>query len=307
MKDEDSLKALAIQSGDALHIAKGSVQPPKEAGYSGKANSIEIQLKGPAVDLCLAVGLNDAVEELRKVAASRCNLQLEEVHLLHKGKILKDGVTLASQGFVQGAIVRVARRSGPQQTSPEPVVVSPEPEEGSAMPMAWSNETPVDLAQVRMMANAMGVPLDRLLGNMPHQQALALVQQEMAQMRRAPVGESSAEMQNRWAREAADMARQVRAYLEQEGEPEADNDELLQDISRTLSEARSRGAPVPNAAVFVNRAVARRRQALALQQRMDREASGLDPEIEDAFAAAEQSVSAAARAPRRLGGEPPSA
>ncbi|CAK9074728.1 Ubiquilin (Suppressor of NosA) [Durusdinium trenchii] len=308
LKDEAALEGLGIQSGTTLHIAKGIAQP-REAGYANvkSAESIEIQLKGPGLDISLAVGLNDAVEELRQLAASRCDLQQEEVHLLHKGKILKDGATLASDGIISGAVVRVARRSGPQQPSFEPVVPStPEPAEGSAMPMAWGNNGPMDLAQVRMMATAMGIPLDQVLANMPHQQAMALAQQEMAQLRRAPANESTAEMQARWAREAADMARQVRAYLEREGEPEADNDELLVDISRTLAAARERGAPVPNAVVFVDRAVARRRQSLALQQRMDREIrSGLDPEIEDAFAAAEQSVSAAARAPRRLGGEPP--
>ena len=109
-------------------------------------------------------------------------------------------------------------------------------------------------------------------------------------------------MQARWAREAADMTRQVRGYLERSGEMDEELlTEISSDISRTLAEARGRGAPVPNAAVFVDRAVARMRQAKARQERLDREASGIDPEIEEAFAAAEQSVSAAQRAPRRLG------
>jgi len=76
---------------------------------------------------------------------------------------------------------------------------------------------------------------------------------------------------------------------------------MLADIAGTLAECRSRGAPVPNARVFVDRAVERRRQARALQARLDREASGMEPELEDALAAAEVSVAAAARMPRRLG------
>eukprot|EP00490_Sorites_sp_Unknown_P023280 CAMPEP_0114690836 /NCGR_PEP_ID=MMETSP0191-20121206/66139_1 /TAXON_ID=126664 /ORGANISM="Sorites sp." /LENGTH=361 /DNA_ID=CAMNT_0001981243 /DNA_START=18 /DNA_END=1103 /DNA_ORIENTATION=- len=308
LKDEEFLEALGIQPGEVLHIAKGiAATAATGKGYVSNA-SHEIQLKAPGgLEINMSVDLKGPVEELRKSAASRCGLKVEEIHLLHKGKVLKDGVNLDSCGITDGSIVRLARRQTEQAERSEPVTAETEPEVGGAMPMAWGSDSPIDMAQLRMMAAAMGVPLDRLLGNLPHQQAVQLVQQEMAQMRRAPLGESTAEMQARWAREAADMAGQVRAYLEREGETIEDDDELLADISRTLADARARGAPVPNAAVFVDRAVARRRQARAFQQRMDREASGLDPEIEDAFAAAEQSVTAAARAPRRLGGSPPSA
>ena len=312
LKDEELLEALGIQNGEALHIAKGMAAIAK--GYQ-KANSLEIQLKVlGGVEVNIAIDLKDPVEELRKTAASRCGLKPEEIHLLHKGKILKDGGSLASCDIASGSTVRVARRQSEQTGPKEPVEVEVEDagSDGSAMPMAWGSDSPIDMAQMRMMAAAMGVPLDRLLGTLPPQQAMQMVQQEMAQLRRAPLGETTAEMQQRWAREAADMARQVRAYLEREaGAGEAgeggEDDELLADISRTLADARARGAPVPNAAVFVDRAVARRRQARAFQQRMHREASGLDPEIEDAFAAAEQSVTAAANAPRRLGGSPPGA
>merc|ERR1712060_212969 len=87
------------------------------------------------------------------------------------------------------------------------------------------------------------------------------------------------------------------------GEDEEEVDaETMADISRVLAEARARGAPVPNAAVFVDRAVQRRREALVTQARLDREASGMDPELEEAFLAAEQTARAAERAPRRLGG-----
>lgn len=324
LRDEELLGALGIQNGEALHIAKGMAASAQK-GYLDKASSdardsLEIQLKAPGgIEVTFDADSKDPVEELRKNAASRCGLKVEEIHLLHKGKILKDGLSLGSCGIANGSTVRVARRQAEQIERKEPVTVEAEPEAGSAMPMAWGSDSPLDMAQMRMMAAAMGVPLDRLLGNLPPQQAMQMVQQEMAQLRRAPLGETTAEMQARWAREAGDMARQVRAYLDREGhegregregaedrdgENLEDDDELLADISRTLADARARGAPVPNAAVFVDRAVARRRQARAFQQRMDREASGLDPEIEDAFAAAEQSVTAAARAPRRLGGSP---
>merc|ERR1719323_1277491 len=87
-------------------------------------------------------------------------------------------------------------------------------------------------------------------------------------------------------------------------EPEEEDPDLLAHISRTMAEARARGAPVPHAAQFVTHALERARQARALGRRLEREASGLQPELEDALAAAEQSAAAAARAPRRLGGGP---
>lgn len=84
-------------------------------------------------------------------------------------------------------------------------------------------------------------------------------------------------------------------------EAEGEDPELLAHIARTMAEARARGAPVPRAAQFVDRALDRARDARALGERLDREASGLQPELEDALAAAEQAAAAAARAPRRLG------
>mmetsp|Transcript_65816 Transcript_65816/g.195871 ORF Transcript_65816/g.195871 Transcript_65816/m.195871 type:complete len:128 (-) Transcript_65816:157-540(-) len=87
-------------------------------------------------------------------------------------------------------------------------------------------------------------------------------------------------------------------------EAEEEDPELLAHIARTMAEARARGAPVPRAAQFVDRALNRARDARALGARLEREASGLQPELEDALAAAEQTTAAAARAPRRLGGAP---
>mmetsp|Transcript_34809 Transcript_34809/g.110542 ORF Transcript_34809/g.110542 Transcript_34809/m.110542 type:complete len:170 (+) Transcript_34809:247-756(+) len=156
----------------------------------------------------------------------------------------------------------------------------------------------------------MGVPLEELLGGLPLEQAMAMAAQ--AQGRRPgapPAGENAEDMQARFAREARDMAARVRAYLAAEhggaGQGTGEEDpEVLADIAGVLAEARSRGAPVPNAGVFVDRAVARRREVRARQARLDREASGLDPELEDALAAAEVDVAAAARWPRRLGHGP---
>ena len=98
LRDEELLRALGIQNGDALHIAKGMAASTQK-GYLDKASSdasdrLEIQLKAPGgIEVTLAVDSKDPVEELRKDAASRCGLKVEEIHLLHKGKILKDGLS----------------------------------------------------------------------------------------------------------------------------------------------------------------------------------------------------------------------
>lgn len=282
LKDEETLDALCIQSGEALHIAKGTAKP----GYDPKAvpiSDVEIQLKGPGGgDVRVPVRLGDGVADLRKVASS--HFEEKDVHLLFKGKMLKDGASLEACGVTAGATVRVARRQvEPRHDPPTAPVPTEVASVSNVMPMAWG-----ETSDLRTALDGLGLP---------PQQALALLQ--MAQSRPA---ESPAEMQARWAREAADMTRQVRGYLERSGEMDEELlTEISSDISRTLAEARGRGAPVPNAAVFVDRAVARMRQAKARQERLDREASGIDPEIEEAFAAAEQSVSAAQRAPRRLG------
>merc|ERR1712232_1063638 len=91
---------------------------------------------------------------------------------------------------------------------------------------------------------------------------------------------------------------------EAEGEESAEDPELLAEIARTMAEARARGAPVPNIQSFVERALSRAQQARVLAERLRREAGDMDPDLEDAVAAAESSVQAAARAPRRLGGAP---
>jgi len=309
LKDDDALASCGIQNGDTLHVAKGMSRPvaPSESqssGYSAARGSesakakFEIYFKGPSgVEVRSdQFGEADTVEQLRQFASSAFATNSDEVHLLHKGKILKDGASLGSCGVAAGSVLRVARRHNEKEVaSNDTVQPTKVPEDvSSPMPMAWGANSQGELEQIRAMARTLGLPMEPL---------------EIARLRRGPpAGETTAEMQARWDREAADMARQVRAYLsrrEEGEEQEEDGDqELLADISRTLAEARARGAPVPNAAVFVDRAVARRRQARELHARMAREASGLDPEIEDAFAAAEQSLAASARAPRRLGGEP---
>ncbi|CAE7368437.1 ubqln [Symbiodinium microadriaticum] len=326
LKDEDTLASCGIQTGDTLHVAKGMSRPapqPSEnqsSGYSGASGSgkatFEICFKGPSgVEVRSdQFGETDTVEQLRQFASSEFATNSDEVHLLHKGKILKDGASLGSCGVAAGSVLRVARRHNEKDAASDNTVQPTEVPEvvGSPMPMAWGANSQGELEQIRTMARTLGLPLEPLeqvLREVPPQQAMTAAMQEIARLRRGPpAGETAAEMQARWDREAADMARQVRAYLsrrEEGEEQEGDGDEeLLADISRTLAEARARGAPVPNAAVFVDRTVARRRQARELHARMAREASGLDPEIEDAFAAAEQSLAASARAPRRLGGEP---
>merc|ERR1712232_470431 len=89
---------------------------------------------------------------------------------------------------------------------------------------------------------------------------------------------------------------------EQEGEADdsTEDPELTAEIARTLGEARARGVPVPNIQIFVERALVRARERRALAERLRREAGDMDPDLEDAVAAAESSVQAAARAPKRL-------
>ena len=298
LKDDEVLESIGIQTGDALHIAKGMGRPVAESnsescnsGYAGlPTDKIEIHFKGPngtevrSDEFCAT----DTVRQLRQFASDKFEVNPDEMHLLHKGRILKDdGISLGGSGVATGSVLRVARRhAGSDSTSTINAEPTPVQEAaGSPMPMAWGATTG-DLEQIRTMARTLGLPLEPLeqvLRDMPPQQAMAAAMQEMARLQRGPqAGETAVQMQARWDREAADMARQVRAYLEREGhQVEEDGDELLADISRTLAEARARGAPVPNAAVFVDRSVERRRQARELQRRMAREASGLDPEIED--------------------------
>lgn len=283
LRDGEALLGYGLRSGDALHIARGRApEPPAEPGFA-------VRLRGPGIDAALAVGGDTAVAEVRAIAAARCGFGPDDAHLLHRGRLLKDGGSLAECGVAQGDTVHVAKRQavGSQLPSAGPAGErADETVSNAPMPMAWGGAEPANL---RLAAQAMGLNLEEV-------QAFAAVVTAGPRAQR-PAGENATELQARFAREARDMARAVRAYL---GESEEDA-ELLADVSRVLAEARSRGAPVPNAAAFVDRTVARRRDGRARQARLDREAAGLQPELEDALAVAEATAAASARMPRRLG------
>merc|ERR1719195_1084640 len=55
---------------------------------------------------------DEPVVNIRQAVASRCDLAAEQVHLLHKAKVLRDGATLSQYGISDGDVLRIARRSG---------------------------------------------------------------------------------------------------------------------------------------------------------------------------------------------------
>lgn len=355
LKDEDVVSACGVRNGEALHIARG--QPAKPAAAVAAPSAVSpgaypggeaaaglltltlkypgtLSIKGPAgVDEDLTgLRAEEPVERIRALAATKCGLRPEEVHLVHKAKMLRDGSTLAESNINSGDVLRIARRQvastattcAPQDAPAEMVGSGP-------MPMAWGRGLHAGLPpgvedQARMAAQAMGVPLEEILGGLPLQQVVAAAAAPPRRPGQPEPGETAFQLQARFVREADDMARQVRAYLAAEraraaageGTPidapavgadedfELDDPEFLGTISGILAEARSRGAPVPNAAYFVDRAVNRRRQARAMQVRLDREAQGMDADLEEAFLAAERIAAAAEREdrPRRLGHGP---
>lgn len=355
LKDDDILSTLGLKAGEALHIARGSSASPSATapspsisvstspaagGVGPAAPSFRLVIKGPGGVEAELAGLSakEPIARIRELASKKCGFKPEQVHLLHRARMLRDGSSLAECGVASGDVLRVARRQ-PQVTAQAAATSSTGQQEalaaefggaaGAPMPMAWGGGLalpPGMEEQARMAAQAMGVPLEELLGGLPLQQVAAAAA-AAPRPGQPPPGETAAELQARFHREAQEMLDRVRAYLIREraaateepgrrgagaaNPPEQDLDEndpeLLADIAGVLSEARSRGAPVPNAAVFVDRCVARRRQSRALQTRLDREASGMEPELEDALAAAEQTAAAAARMPRRLGRGPDAA
>jgi len=360
LKDEDVLSACGVVSCADLHIARGpkpgaaaAVAAPAAAAATScsasatgstaaaSAGSMTLTIKGPGGTTALVPNIEEElsglraeqkVEEIRALAAKRCCLRPEEVHLVHKAKMLKDGSTLAESKVASGDVLRVARRQVGPAPGPKPVAVPEFTDTSGPMPMAWgggSSGLPPEMQeQMQLAARAMGVPLEEMLAatGIPLEQMAAAARAAPRRPGQPAPGETAVEMQYRFDREARDMAARVAHYLANEraraaaadprGEDgqapvvgadedlEEEDPELLADIAGVLADARSRGAPVPNAAVFVDRAVARRREARALQARLDREAQGMDADLEDAFLAAQQVAEAAEKAPRRLGHGP---
>ncbi|CAJ1328711.1 unnamed protein product [Effrenium voratum] len=119
LKDEEMLVSVGLNTGDVVHIAKG-MTPPAPVSSTG----MEVQLKGPGLDTQLEVSSGDTVEQLREKAAKMSGLQVEEIHLLHKGKILKDGLRVDACGVGAGSLLRLARRqpaSAAAAAAPAPV------------------------------------------------------------------------------------------------------------------------------------------------------------------------------------------
>lgn len=298
---------------------------------------VSLKLKGlGGLDLELeGLTTSTSVADVRTLAGKHTGFRASELHLMHKAKFLKDEECLGACGLKDGDVLRVARR--PHQSGAAPTVPAAssqagptEPWEGAAMPMAWGGQ--VDFAQqAQQIGQVMfGRNFDAAaLG--PEQMAELQEMQQMLQRgdgagprRGAPgmIPEDPNNFQARLAAEVQTMQFAVRQLLREQRDgpgshrpppqgrplreaPEAENEEdaeLLNDIAQTMAECRARGAPVPQARAFVDRAV---RRGLARRQRwtqMRRDGEGLDPELEDAVMAAESSAAAAERAPRRLGG-----
>lgn len=340
LKDDAVLNSCGLRDGDALHVASGppaAKTPIAESAANASpvlaVPSIRITLKGlGGLDADLdGLRADESVARIRELAAQRFNVTADEVHLLHKAKMLKDATSLRDAGIASGDVIRIARRQVAASPTPSTVASAPRSDgavgsgaAGAPMPNVFGGRglPPAAEEHARLAARALGVPLEDLLGGVPLDQAMAVANAAARQMPpEHPGGETHEAIQARLWREAQDMEMQVRAYLAQERArarqqalgpgaanpvPEdddmgAEDAELMADIAGTLAEARSRGAPVPNPRVFVDRAVARRGQSRALQARLDREASGMEPELEDALAAAELASAAQARWPRRLG------
>mmetsp|Transcript_14257 Transcript_14257/g.39339 ORF Transcript_14257/g.39339 Transcript_14257/m.39339 type:complete len:423 (+) Transcript_14257:88-1356(+) len=355
LKDDDAtLEASGVDGKEALHVARGKpsakAAPLAEPSATGSAaaptlvdavaatsvNDLSLNLKGPnGVEQVLHMRAAESVESVRRRAAEICGFQDTQIHVMHKGKILKDGVALSACGVKSDDVLRVVPKAIQEPSaSVQAAATAAEPSmsETGPMPMAWDS----------------GIDLSALLGHAGQQEAIRIIEglgmtgaspeqlaaavaagRQGGQARRQAPGAGiiREEARERLDREVRLMERQVRILVRQrlraggndleaqralaqaqfdeaqgvEEDAEVD-EELLGEIARTMAEARARGAPVPNAARFVDRALARAQQARVLQERLRREAGDIDPDLEDAVAAAERSVAAAARAPRRLGG-----
>lgn len=330
LQDSRTLEACGVDGSEAVHVARGRAPAgggsglPPAAGSTGSVasstgtavlpagdqSSVQVVVRGPgAVDASLDLRANESLAVVRGRAAALCGLEADHVHLVLRGRLLKDDqATISDSCVASGDVLRVARRAVQQATSSPATLTTTVPNAttvsgsmGSPMPMAWG--TGPDSLQALLARQGGG---------------------EFVQGRLFPQQEVPMPMEVRLGREVRAMEHQVRRLVEErrvgeagrggappgrQQEPAAQADEadpeLLAHIARTMAEARARGAPVPRAAQFVDRALSRAHDARVLGERLDREASGMDPELEDALTAAEQSAAAAVRAPRRLGGTAP--
>lgn len=330
--------AVGTESAAAGYPEAPAPQPIHALPGGSDGAVLRVTLKGPG-GLETTVEAPSAEEPLGAVrarAATLCGLEVDEVILMHRGKILKvDGSTLRSCSIAAGDVVRVAKRATQDPAAAAASTTAPVRAEtfvpmGSAAPMpaAWGPATLGGLLnadEIRRAAEAAAPFLQGVDPEEARQAAMELGAQLGGQRLRAQAAQAAAPAQVPWevriGREVRAMGHQVRLLAAQRRREEAlgprardiplqaedlldeeEDPELLDEIARTMAEARARGAPVPNPAFFVDRALNRARQARALGERLDREASGMDPELADALEAAERTTSAVARAPKRLGG-----
>eukprot|EP00929_Paragymnodinium_shiwhaense_P096982 TRINITY_DN58752_c0_g1_i1.p1 TRINITY_DN58752_c0_g1~~TRINITY_DN58752_c0_g1_i1.p1 ORF type:complete len:417 (+),score=138.75 TRINITY_DN58752_c0_g1_i1:111-1361(+) len=300
-----------------------------QAASQGGGGSWTLQVKGPgaAESTLSGVSPTQSVAELRAKVAQLCGLPVAEIHMLHKAKVLKDdgsAATVQACGLRDGDIVRVARRAVQQEPKPAPkpatgTLATSAADASSAMPMpmAWS-DVGMSAETERMVRHMMNVN-----GATPEQVANAIAAADFQQRqlaaqaarRQQPVGLMRDEAQERLHQEVRLMERQVRLRLRErlngevlgvraarEVEEDEEDPELLADIARVMADSRARGAPVPDIDRFVDRGLERARQRRARQEQLRREQGEVDPDLEDAVAAAERVIAAASKAPRKLGG-----
>lgn len=332
LQNDSSLESCGVDGSVPLFIARGSV-PTAASNATPVAPAVNPHLLRLVVhtpgagDQIALDGLDPSsfISQLRSSVAQVCACEAGSLHLIHKGRMLRDADTLAAAGLVSGDAVRVARRAMPKETTsattalPANTGVTPHGvgDAGVPMPMAW-NSADTFAQQLELVGRT-------VFGDTwtPGGQDA----QQVAQLTPLMNGQAQVQNQNvrddyhaRFQREARLMEREVRYLIATrargnevrprdprpvEEDDEEEDAELVAEISRTFAEARARGAPVPNAVSFVDRAVVRRQEAQARQRRLAREAGDIDPDLEDAVADAEQVLAAQARLPRRLGSSSP--
>jgi len=323
-------------AGGAPQAAAPQPSHASSGGSGGVAFCVTVKGPGGLEATVEAASAEEPLAAVRARASALCGLAADDVILMHRGKILKDvhGSTLRSCGIAAGDVVFVSKRAT-QDPAAAAASVAPAPMEASVsagtaapMPAAWGPATLQGLfneEQLRRAAQAAAPLLQGVDPEDARQAAMEIGAQLGAARMQAQAAQPAPQAQVPWevriGREVRAMGHQVRLLAAQRRREEAlgprardtplraedledeeEDPELLDEIARTMAEARARGAPVPNPAFFVDRALNRARQARALGERLDREASGMDPELADALAAAEQTTSAVARAPKRLGG-----
>jgi len=342
LRDDAMLMSSGVKSEDALHIARGKParaagacpEAPSADGYSANTcfptadvggahgQKLKLTVKAPGGhERTVDTFESTLIEQLRTQAADESGLTPAQIHLVHKGRTLKDGLTLAQSGVKDADTLRIARRASSADAPATEVGMTTIADNETStfesltgpMPSAWNSSTHGMTAEQMQMIRQLGAT-----GAIPEQVAAALQGGGRAAAGPGLVRDEQREHQDRLDHEVRLMEHHVRQLIRnrlrigpggQRVQTEAGRDlaaeedpELLDEIARMMAEARSRGAPVPNAGIFVDRALDRARNRRATHERLRREAGDMDPDLEDAVEASERMAAAAERAPRRLGG-----